>query len=55
MEGPHALRQWLSAGDALHAEVRLPQAAGPRDAGCHARAELPESIYFAAFISTRMP
>jgi hypothetical protein len=41
MEGPHALRQWLSAGDAIHAEVRLPQAAGPRDAGSYARAELP--------------
>ena len=27
--GPHALRQRLSAGDALHAQVRLPQAAGP--------------------------
>jgi hypothetical protein len=41
LEGPHALRQRLSAGDALHAQVRLPQAAGPPDAGCDARAELP--------------
>ena len=27
LEGAHALRQRLSAGDAIHAEVRLPQAA----------------------------
>jgi hypothetical protein len=32
--------QRLSAGDAIHAQVRLPQTAGPRDAGLYARSEL---------------
>jgi hypothetical protein len=41
LEGAYALRQPLSAGAALHTEVRLPQAAGPRDAGSDKRAELP--------------
>jgi hypothetical protein len=41
MEGAHALRQRLSGRDAIYAEVRLPQAAGPRDAGSDARVELP--------------
>ncbi len=42
LEGAYALRQWLSAGDALHAQVHLPQTVGPRDAGLYARAELPD-------------
>jgi hypothetical protein len=33
--------RWLPRGNEVHAEVRLPQAAGPRDAGCHAGAEFP--------------
>ena len=41
LEGAHALRRWLSREHQVNAQVRLPQAAGPRDAGCHARAELP--------------
>ena len=40
LEGAYAMRQRLSAGDALHAPLRLPQAAGPRDVGGYARAEL---------------
>jgi hypothetical protein len=38
LEGAYALRQWLPAGNQIHAEVRLSQAAGPRDAGSHERA-----------------
>ena len=41
LEGAYALRQRLSAGNALHAALRLSKAAGPRDAGCYARPELP--------------
>ena len=40
MEGPYALRPRLLRGNAINAAVRLPQAAGARDAGGHARAEL---------------
>jgi hypothetical protein len=40
LEGAYALRQRLSREHQVIAEVRLPQAAGPRDAGCHARPEL---------------
>jgi hypothetical protein len=41
MARSYALRQRLPAGDALYAQVCLPQAAGPRNAGRNARAELP--------------
>jgi hypothetical protein len=49
LEGPYALRQWLPAGDVLHAPLRLPKAAGPRDACCYARAELPAGEARGAF------
>jgi hypothetical protein len=40
LAGAHALRQRLSAGNTVYEALRLSQAAGPRDAGLHARAEL---------------
>jgi hypothetical protein len=41
LEGAYALRQRLPSGNAVHAALCLPQAAGPRDAGGDKRAELP--------------
>jgi hypothetical protein len=40
LESAYALRQRLSAGIAVYEALRLPQAAGPRDAGGDKRAEL---------------
>ena len=37
VEGTYALRQRLSAGNEVRGPVRLPQAAGSRDAGLYAR------------------
>jgi hypothetical protein len=41
LDGPHALRQWLSREHQVNEALRLSQAAGPRCAGGYARAELP--------------
>jgi hypothetical protein len=41
VEGPYALCGRLPRGNQVYEALRLPQAAGLRDAGLYARAELP--------------